>query len=104
YGGISYFSFDGEGTYTDIEFDDNTYGDGTGNIKFNTLNLKLGVKLGRAFFFRLEVGYGFGKIPEYILVTSNTNSQTTEEEIPEIPGIGNSGLPVFNFGVGFGLF
>jgi hypothetical protein len=104
YGGISYFSFDGEGTFTEVEFDEDTYEDGTGNIKFNTINLKLGAKFGRAFYFRIEVGYGFGKIPEYILVTSNTSSQTSEEEIPDIPGITNSGLPIFNFGIGFGLF
>lgn len=104
YGGISYFSFDGVGTFTDVEFDDGSNGDGDGDIKFNTINLKLGVKLGRTFFFRFEVGYGFGEIPEYILVTSNTGSQTMEEEIPNIPGISTSGLPVFNLGIGFGLF
>lgn len=104
YGSISYFSFDGDGTYTDIEYDNGYYGDGTGSIKFNTINLKLGVKLGRTFFFRFEVGYGFGDIPEHVLVTSTTTSQTAYEEIPEIPGISSSGVPVFNLGIGFGLF
>lgn len=104
YGGISYFSFDGDGTFTDVEFDDGINGDGKGIIKFNTVNLKLGAKFGRSFFFRIEVGYGFGEIPEYILVTSNASSQTSQEEIPEIPGIGTSGMPLFNFGIGFGLF
>lgn len=101
YGGISYFSFDGEGTFTETEFDDGSVADAIGIIKFNTVNLKLGAKVGRVFYFRLELGYGFGKIPEQIFVKSNTSSQTTYEDIPEIPGISNSGLPVFNFGIGF---
>lgn len=104
YGGISYFSFDGKGTYTETEFDDGSVADGNGIIKFNTVNLKLGAKLGRVFYFRVELGYGFGKIPEQILVKSNTSSQTTYEDIPEIPGISSSGLPLFNFGIGFGFF
>lgn len=104
YGGISYFSFDGEGTYTETEFDDGSFADATGIIKFNTINLKLGAKLGRVFYFRVELGYGFGKIPEQILVKSNTSSQTTFEDIPDIPGISSSGLPLFNFGIGFGFF
>ena len=104
YGGVSYFSMDGKGTYNEIEFDDGSVEDATGTIKFNTVNLKLGVKLGRVFYFRLEVGYGFGEIPEQILVTSKTSSQTTYEDIPAIPGISSSGMPVFNFGIGFGFF
>lgn len=101
YAGISYFSFDGEGTFTEVEFDPDTYEDGKGAIAFNTINLKLGTKLGRTFYFRIEVGYGFGDIPEDIIVTSTDGSKTTIEEIPEIPGITNSGILNFNFGIGF---
>lgn len=103
YGGISYFSFDSEGTFREITFDDGSAEDGTGDIKFNTVNLKLGVKVGRAFYFRFEVGYGFGNIPEQILVKSKSSGKTTYEEIPDIPGISSSGLPVINFGIGVGL-
>ncbi|MEM5566790.1 hypothetical protein WNY78_16840 [Psychroserpens sp. AS72] len=101
YGGLSYFSFDGEGTFTETEFDNGSVEDGTGKIEFNTINLKLGAKLGRTFYFRIEVGYGFGDIPEFIVVTNNDGSQTTSEDIPEIPGIETSGIPNFNFGIGF---
>lgn len=104
YAGISYFSFDGEGTFTEVEFDNGTNEDGTGTIEFNTMNLKLGAKLGRTFYFRIEVGYGFGDIPEFIEVTNNTGTQTTTEDIPEIPGIKTSGIPNFNFGIGFSFF
>nr|WP_321227624.1 hypothetical protein [uncultured Psychroserpens sp.] len=104
YAGISYFSFDGEGTFTEVEFDNGTTEDGKGTIEFNTMNLKLGAKLGRTFYFRIEAGYGFGDIPEFIEVTNNTGTQTTTEDIPEIPGIKTSGIPNFNFGIGFSFF
>ena len=100
YGAITYFSFKSEGTYTDVDFISST-NDGTGKIDFSTFNLKIGAKLGRTFYFRAEVGYGFGKIPEFIVVESNTSTETTLEEIPEIPGISNSGLLIVNIGIGF---
>jgi hypothetical protein len=101
YAGISYFSFNGEGTFTEVEFQQDVYEDGLGDIKFNTLNLKLGAKIGRTFYFRVEAGYAFGDIPEFIVVNSKTSNSTTIEEVPEIPGINTSGLPLFNFGMGF---
>jgi len=101
YFGVSYFSFDAEATFTDTEFDSSTFEDGIGSIKFNTTNVKLGIKAGRVFYFRIEVGYGFGDIPEDIVVTTKDGSRTTTEDIPEIPGITSSGIPNFNFGIGF---
>ncbi|WP_040282434.1 hypothetical protein [Psychroserpens damuponensis] len=101
YAGLSYFSFDGEGTFVDTEFDNDSVEDGKGTIEFNTVNLKLGAKLGRTFYFRIEVGYGFGDIPETIVVSNSDGTKTTTEEIPEIPGIETSGIPNFNFGIGF---
>ncbi len=102
YAGISYFSFHGEGDYPEVDFE-NSVEDGTGIIDFNTINLKIGAKLGRTFYFRIEVGYGFGKLPDTILIKSNSSNETTTEEIGEIPGIGDGGLPVFNIGFGFGF-
>jgi hypothetical protein len=101
YGGLSYFSFGGEGTFLDTEFDDGSVGDGKGDIKFNTINLKLGLKFGRTFYTRIEVGYGFGDIPEFIEVTSADGKSNTFEEIPAIPGISSSGL--FTANIGFGV-
>jgi hypothetical protein len=60
------------------------------------MNLKLGAKLGKTFYFRIEAGYGFGDIPHEIFVESTTPSQTTIEEFPEIPGISVSGILNFN--------
>jgi len=100
YGSITYFSFKSEGVYEDAEFDD-FVGEGRTEINFNTINFKIGAKLGNAFFFRIEAGYGFGEIPETITVTSTQTPETIEEEIPDIPGISSSGAIVFNFGIGF---
>lgn len=93
YLGISYLSFDG--VYTETGYENST-----GDFKFNTTNLKLGVKLGRTFYFRAEVGYGFGDIPEEIILTIPDGPDDVIE-IPDIPGLASSGLPVFNIGFGF---
>lgn len=106
YGGISYTSFSSEGTFLDVEFDDANFstGNGKANIDYNTLNLKVGVKLGRVFYFRMEAGYGFGTIPTEVLVRGIDNpSLTSIEEIPDIPGISDSGIIYFNLGIGFGF-
>lgn len=100
YAGFSYFSFDSVGNFSDVEFDDGSIQDGTANIDFNTINLKLGAKLGRTFYFRIEVGYGFGDIPQEVVVTSSSGL-TIIEEIPKVKGISSTGLPIFNFGIGF---
>jgi hypothetical protein len=99
---ISYLSFDAEGTYPDVEFDDNTVGTGVGKVDFSTMNLKLGFKFGRTFFTRFEVGYGFGSIPvDEIVVQSIDGPGQSIEEIPSIPGISSSGT--FLFSIGFGV-
>ena len=103
YAGLSYFNFDGTGTYENVDFDDGTSGTGTGDIIFDTLNAKIGFKTGRSFYFRTEVGYGFGKIPQEIVVAGN-NGSTTIEDIPSIPGMSSSGLILFNIGIGFAIF
>lgn len=103
YAAFSYFSFKGDGDFVSVDFDDNTSGDGKANISFNTLNLKLGAKLGRVFYFRIEAGYGFGAIPETVLVKSNNSNATATEDIPKIPGMSTSGTFVANIGFGFGF-
>ena len=85
----------------DSEFDDGSSGDGVGQIDFNTVNLKLGLKFGRTLYTRIEVGYGFGDIPEFIEVTSESGNSKTSEEIPDIPGLNSSGL--FTANIGFGI-
>ena len=67
--------------------------------------MKLGAKLGKKFYFRIEAGYGFGDIPQEIEVTGTEQgtgiTQTDYVEIPDIPGISESGMIVANIGLGF---
>lgn len=102
YAGLTYFSFNGEGDFTEVEFDSGVY-DGTGTIKFSTINLKIGAKIGRKFYFRVEAGFGFGGLPSEITIKSDETGEVTIDDIPNIPGIGVSGIPVFNIGFGFGF-
>ncbi|NQW35858.1 MAG: hypothetical protein HQ471_02525 [Flavobacteriales bacterium] len=107
YASLGYSNFSLDGTYTDaqtiggIDFT----GTATGNVTLNTINAKLGLKLGRTFYMRTEVGYGFGTIPDKVIITGDVNgvTQTGEEAIPNIPGISSSGLLIFNIGFGFGF-
>ncbi|PHQ56224.1 MAG: hypothetical protein COC16_03690 [Lutibacter sp.] len=105
YGTLSYGSFSVEGTYFDADLMLNgvaIIGEATGKLDVNTLNVKLGAKLGKKFYFRIEAGYGFGDIPQEITVIGTANGQPAigTEEIPDVPGIDESGYALFNFGFG----
>jgi hypothetical protein len=102
YGGLSYYKFNAEVTnIEEVEFDDGSYGTGETNIKFNTFNLKIGAKLGKAFYFRIELGYGFGNLPETVVITSTDGFKSTTEDIDEVISFLGSGVPIFNFGIGY---
>lgn len=109
YASVSLSNLKVDGKYTNVETRDGTTYDGsaTGDVEIKTTNLKLGVKLGKKFYFRIEAGYGFGDIPQEIEVTGTVTSggmSTTETdyvEIPDIPGISESGMIVANIGLGF---
>ncbi len=104
YGAISYSKLNIDGLFSETETINGTVYDGitTGDVEINTTNLKLGAKLGKKFYFRIEVGYGFGDIPQEIEVTgiSNGMTQTDYIEIPDIPGITDNGLFIGNIGFG----
>ena len=105
YASVSYGKFTLEGTYTDAQTIEGELfeGEATGELEISTFNLKLGAKLGRKFYFRAEVGYGFGDIPQEVVIRGTVNGQQEEgrEEIPDVPGIGDNGLLVANIGFGF---
>ncbi len=102
YGGLSYYKFNAEvSNIEEVEFDDGSYGTGETTIKFNTFNLKIGAKLGKAFYFRIELGYGFGNLPETIVITSTENNSSTTEDTSEVISFLGSGVPIFNFGIGY---
>ncbi|MCO5724644.1 hypothetical protein [Robiginitalea marina] len=105
YASVSYGKFNLDGTYTDAETIDGELfeGEATGEVEISTFNLKVGAKLGRKFYFRAEAGYGFGDIPQEVVLRGTVNGQPAEgrEEIPDVPGIGDNGLLVANIGFGF---
>ncbi|MBX2828396.1 MAG: hypothetical protein KTR22_09540 [Flavobacteriaceae bacterium] len=101
YAGISYFNFNTEATILDVDFDDGTFGEGNTTLKFNTINAKIGVKSGRTFYIRAELGYSFGSLPDSLRINSTEGNSFTTEPIDEISVLTKSGLPLFNFGFGF---
>lgn len=101
YASLTYFSFKSIGAFEDIEFDDSSTGPGEAQIDFSTINFKVGVKFGRIFYFRAEVGYGLGKVPEQVVVKSDNSDATSSEDIPKLPGVSSSGVLIYNIGIGF---
>ena len=108
YLGVGVSSLKIDGTYNDISLDFGKTGSGTAKIALNTTNLKLGLKTGGRIYFRLEVGYGMGTLPQTVSFKATDNSnplytETTTEDIPEIPGISENGLIIGNIGLGLSL-
>lgn len=114
YGSISYQSISAKSDLKDYEPENNNPGgtikyDGTSKAKasYNGVNLKLGAKLGRKFFFRTELGYSFGKIPEEIIVTGTYQGNSVQDaysikkNIEDAPVVTLNGFPIFNLGFGF---
>ena len=104
--GISNFSLKGEDNAIELDGAIGRTGTADTNFEFNGTALKLGVKTGGTFYVRFEVGYSFGSFPTKITITAvdNANSSLTEVEvveIPEVPGISDSGIVVANLGFGF---
>ncbi|MCF6280571.1 MAG: hypothetical protein L3J14_09535 [Flavobacteriaceae bacterium] len=104
YGSVSYSNLSLDGSYTNAETVNGTVYDGiaTGVVDIKTTNLKIGAKLGKKFYFRIEAGYGFGDMPKVVEVTGQSGSVTETDfvEIPDIPGISDNGLFIGNIGFG----
>lgn len=103
YGSLSYFTFRSGVGFVDYEFYEGFRADGRADFDFNSFNVKLGAKLGKTIYFRVEAGYGFGKIPDYVEVQNTTHNLSAREDIPSVPGISSSGILVFNLGFGIGF-
>src|SRR5690606_3596816 len=108
YGGISYFSLNTGIGFTDYAFNGDggttVIDDGKVEVKFHTLNLKLGFKAGRTVFFRVEAGYAIGKIPTTVRVNSVDYDVYDYDDVPSVFGLGSSGVLLFNIGFGVGFF
>ena len=89
-------------TFNDLDFD-GARGSATTDFDFGTTNIKLGLKSGGSFYFRFEVGYGIGDIPDSINFTATSGgiTETFSEDIPPIPGLSSGGTIIANIGFGF---
>tara|TARA_B100000963_G_scaffold361356_1_gene396331 strand:+ start:2786 stop:3457 length:672 start_codon:yes stop_codon:yes gene_type:complete len=106
YVGVGLSSLKLDVLYNNISLDFGKTGSGSTKITLNTTNLKLGLKTGGRIYLRLEMGYGIGDLPTQVTFVASENSnpsytETTTEDIPDIPGISESGLIIGN--IGFGL-
>ncbi len=109
YGSISYQSISSNLSIKDYEAEDGTIyeGDAKTSVSYSGLNVKIGAKLGKKFFFRTEIGYSFGEIPKEIFVEGNfegepiSETASIESEIDDLPFIFQNGLLIFNLGFGY---
>jgi len=105
YGSLGYGKLKVHSTYEDaITFEgEEIEGKAEGDFNVNTFNVKIGFKAGNKFYFRTELGYGFGSIPQQVIVTGTINDLPVQgtKEVPDIPGISENGYPLFNIGAGF---
>jgi hypothetical protein len=102
YSNISYGVLDANLTVTEIEsdFDFDKVGTANADLSNNSMNIKLGAKLGKGFYFRPEIGYSFTSIDDTINVEVVFPDGSSEnQEGIEIPSIITQGL-IFNIGFG----
>ena len=89
--------------FEDVALDNGQTGRGRAEVNLSTQNLKLGVKSKGRLYFRFELGYGLGSMPEsvtFVATTSSGGQQSTTEDIPELPGVSQNGIIIGNFGFG----
>ena len=103
--------------FEEIELTDENGNKGIGSSQIekniNTFNIKFGIKSNSKVFFRLEVGYGIGNIPNNLNMTGSFSYEkdgisiisngSSIENFPTIPGIGKNGIIMGNFGFGISL-
>ena len=102
YGSVTYLSFRSGVGFEDYDFYEGYRANGRADFDFDSFNFKLGAKLGNTIYFRVELGYGFGNIPDYVTVVGTVDNRevTAREDIPDVFGVSTSGTLVFNIGFG----
>ena len=104
--GVGKGSLSTDVTFTNLLFTSglqSLIGSGSTELNLDTTNFKLGVKTAGSVFFRFELGYGLGMIPDSLsfIATLNGISESFTESIPPIPGLTTSGILIGNVGFGF---
>jgi hypothetical protein len=106
-----YFSHEGRGLYgglgfsrmgfdvtKDVTFSGGTTQKGKANLGINSLNLKIGGKHGKSFYFRWELGWSLGlSSPAFEVVATNNGVTKNESFTSPIKGSG----PIADIGFGF---
>jgi hypothetical protein len=97
YGGLGYSRM-GFDVTKDVIFSDGTTQKGKANLGINSLNLKIGGKYGKLFYFRWELGWSLGLSSPAFEVVATKNGVTKNENFTS-PIKGNG--PIADIGFGF---
>ena len=105
YAGLSYSNLSYDVKFTNVTLENGSKGYGSEKIDMRTTNLRVGLKTGGTFYFRIEMGYGFGDIPKKLSFKAIDNfdprySQIVTKEIPKISGTSEREMLIGNIGVG----
>jgi hypothetical protein len=108
-----YFSHEGRGFYggfeysrmgldvtKDVNFSDGTTQKGKANLAINALNLKIGGKYGKSFYFRWELGGSLALNKPVFEVVATSNGVTKNESFSS-PIKGSGPIADIGFGVAF---
>ena len=105
YAGLSYSNLSYNIKFTNVILENGSKGYGSEKIDMRTTNLRIGLKTGGTFYFRIEMGYGLGDIPKKLSFKVIDNfdpkySQIVTKEIPKISGTSEREMLIGNIGVG----
>ena len=105
YAGLSYSNLSYDVKFTNVILENGSKGYGSEKIDMRTTNLRVGLKTGGTFYFRIEMGYGLGDIPKKLSFKAIDNfdprySQIVNKEIPKISGTSEREMLIGNIGVG----
>ena len=105
YTGLSYSNLSYDVKFTNVILENGSKGYGSEKIDMRTTNLRIGLKTGGTFYFRIEMGYGLGDIPKKLSFKAIDNfdpkySQIVTKEIPKISGTLEREMLIGNIGVG----
>mgnify|MGYP001199124526 FL=1 len=105
YAGLSYSNLSYDVKFTNVILENGSIGYGSEKIDMRTTNLRIGLKTGGTFYFRIEMGYGLGDIPKKLSFKAIDNfdpkySQIVTKEIPKISGTSEREMLIGNIGVG----
>jgi len=99
YGGLG-FSRMGFDATKDVTFSDGTTQQGKANLAINSLNLKIGGKYGKSFYFRWELGYSLAFSSPVFEVVATKNGETKTQSFNS-PIKGSVPIADIGFGVAF---